>query len=298
MPAATVLRDAPVEILTAPSPEATMNMPTTHTTTSSDGIRIGYRRTGDGPPLVLVHGGTADHTRWRTVTSDLEQWASVYAMDRRGRGGSGDATDYAIEQEFADVAAVVRTAAESAGGPVDLVGHSFGAVCALGGARLAPDAVRRLVLYEPPIGPAAATVAHDLVARLEELLAQGKREELLVTFFREEVRVPPDELEMLRSLPAWPARIAAAHTLPRELRAVTTFDPDADWFAPVTTPTLLLLGGDSPAAVAGGTDLVARALPDARIEIMPGQQHLAMDTAPAVFTRLVRDFVAGARQQS
>jgi pimeloyl-ACP methyl ester carboxylesterase len=263
---------------------------------SADGTSIAYWRSGEGPPLVLVHGGTADHTRWRTVLPTLEQHATVCAMDRRGRGGSGDRGDYTIEREFDDVAAVVNDVAGRTGGPVDLFGHSFGAVCALGGARQAADQVRRLALYEPPIGPTAATVADDVVARLEELLAHGQREELLVTFFREEVRMPPEEIEVLRGLPAWQARLAAAHTLPRELRAVISFDPSGDWFAGVTAPTLLLLGGDSPQPVAEATRMVQRALPDARIEEMPGQQHVAMDTAPELVTQLVQDFLTGAGQ--
>jgi pimeloyl-ACP methyl ester carboxylesterase len=267
---------------------------------SADGTSIAYWSSGEGPPLVLVHGGTADHTRWRTVLPVLEQQATVYAMDRRGRGGSGgsggsgEGGDYSIEREFDDVAAVVNDIAGRTGGPVDLFGHSFGAVCALGGARQAADRVRRLVLYEPPIGPTAATVADEVVTRLEELLAHGRREELLVTFFREEVRMPPEEIELLRGLPAWQARLAAAHTLPRELRAVISFDPSDDWFAGVTAPTLLLLGGDSPKPVVEATRMVHRALPDARIEDLPGQQHVAMDTAPELVTQLVQDFLAGA----
>ncbi len=263
---------------------------------SADGTEIAYWHSGAGPPLVLVHGGTADHTRWRTVLPVLAQQASVYAMDRRGRGGSGDRDDYTVEREFDDVAAVVREVAGRTGGPVDLLGHSYGAVCALGGARQAAGAVRRLVLYEPPIGPAAATVAGDVVSRLEELLAQGRRDDLLVTFFREEVRMTPAELETLRGLPAWQARLAAAHTLPRELRTVTTFDPPAGWFADIAAPTLLLLGGDSPEPVAAATRMVQRALPDARIVQLPGQQHVAIDTAPELFTHLVLDFLAGAGQ--
>ncbi|HEX6511267.1 MAG TPA: alpha/beta fold hydrolase, partial [Chloroflexota bacterium] len=84
--------------------------------TSRDGTEIACWRSGDGPPLVLVHGTTADHTRWRTVLEPLAQRFSVYAMDRRGRGSSGDALEYALEAEFEDVAAVV----DALPGPVTL----------------------------------------------------------------------------------------------------------------------------------------------------------------------------------
>ena len=76
------------------------------TATSRDGTRIAFWRSGGGPPLLLVHGVIADHTTtWRYVLPSLEQRFSVYAMDRRGRGGSGDAERYALAREAEDVAA-------------------------------------------------------------------------------------------------------------------------------------------------------------------------------------------------
>ena len=71
-------------------------------------------------------------------------WAAADA------GGSGDADSYEIRHEFADVTAVVDAAAEARRAPVDLLGHSYGGICALEVTRLSKN-VRRLVLYEPPV---------------------------------------------------------------------------------------------------------------------------------------------------
>src|SRR5687768_11532650 len=92
---------------------------------SRDGTAIAYWTSGEGPPLVLVHGTTADHTRWRPLLPYLEPHATVHALDRRGRGASGDAPDYGVAREFEDVAAVVDAVAEAAGSAVDVLGHSF-----------------------------------------------------------------------------------------------------------------------------------------------------------------------------
>lgn len=54
------------------------------------------------------------------MLSALEERFTVYAVDRRGRGASGDAADYAIEREYEDVATVVDAIDE----PVNLLGHS------------------------------------------------------------------------------------------------------------------------------------------------------------------------------
>jgi pimeloyl-ACP methyl ester carboxylesterase len=112
--------------------------------TSPDGTRIAYYRSGAGAPLILVPGtGAANPVAWTAVLPALEAHFSVYAVDRRGHGESGDSPTYAIEREFEDIAAVV----DSIGGPVNLLGHSFGGLCALEAALLTPN-LRKLVLYE------------------------------------------------------------------------------------------------------------------------------------------------------
>src|SRR5438046_10662271 len=97
------------------------------TVKSKDGTAIAFERTGQGPPMLLVHGGTADHTRWAPLLPKLNQHFTVCAVDRRGRGGSGDAPSYAHAREFEDLAAVI----DSLGAPVTVLGHSFGDLCAL-----------------------------------------------------------------------------------------------------------------------------------------------------------------------
>ena len=71
---------------------------------SEDGTPIAVWRSGEGPPLVLIHGAAADHNRWAPVLPALEERFTVFAVDRRGRGRSGDAPDYALEREYEDAA--------------------------------------------------------------------------------------------------------------------------------------------------------------------------------------------------
>jgi pimeloyl-ACP methyl ester carboxylesterase len=256
------------------------------TTISPDGTTVAHRRSGQGRPLVLVHGTTADHTRWRTVLPLLEPHATLFAVDRRGRGASGDAAQYAIEREFADVAAVVDAVAD-AHGPVDLLGHSFGALCALEAALLTRS-VRRLVLYEPPVLAPPRSGTDD---RLRALLAEDRGAEVVETFFREIVGMPRDQLDLIRSLPSWPARVAAAHTVLRERLVDPPYRFDPARFAALGVPTLLLGGADSPPFVQESTHAVAAAIPGSRVVRLEGQQHVAMDSAPELFAATVLDFL-------
>jgi pimeloyl-ACP methyl ester carboxylesterase len=245
------------------------------TTTSRDGTHIAFWRSGSGPPLILVHGTTADHTRWARLLPAFEPRFTVCAMDRRGRGGSGDGPVYAVEREFEDVAAVI----EAVGEPVVLLGHSYGAIASLEASRLTPH-VRRLILYEPPIPVGAAVYPPGVPERIQTLVDAGDLEAGLEVFFREVVRMPDSEFEVFRTLPAWEGRVRLAPTIPRELTIERGYRLEPSRFADFSIPTLLLLGGESPAVFRQAVDVVGAALDTSWIVVMPGQRHVAMDAAP------------------
>ena len=253
---------------------------------SRDGTGIACFESGSGPPLVLVHGTTADHNRWVPILGALEKRFTVCAIDRRGRGASEDAADYAIERELEDVVAVV----DGIGGPVDLLGHSYGAICSAEAALLARN-VRKLILYEPlptgvPLYPAG------VVERLEARLDAGDRAGVVETFMLEIVRMPEAQLERMKASPVWQARVAAAHTIVRELRAHRGYAFVAEKFRGLRTPTLLLLGGASPAFFGAAIDAAHAAIHGSRVVVLPGQQHVAIDMAPDLFAREVLAFLA------
>ena len=263
---------------------------------SRDGTEIAVWTSGHGPPLVLVHGAVADHTRWRPLLPHLEPHVTVHAMDRRGRGASGDAPGYAIEREFEDVAAVVDAVADASGSAADLYGHSFGGLCAFGGATLTAG-IGRLVLYEgwPPADARARELPPGVGGRLDALLAEGNRDAVVETMFREVVLMPEAEITALRAQPAWPARVAAAPTIVRELRAIPQVSFDPGQAARITVPTLLLTGSDSDDPFAADLATVAAALPDARIGVLDGQRHVADILAPELFAQRLLAFLGERR---
>jgi pimeloyl-ACP methyl ester carboxylesterase len=163
--------------------------------TSRDGARISYVCYGDGPPLVLVHGGFSDHeTNWDFVKPLLQDRFTVYAVARRGRGQT-DATDgHTLRAEAEDVAAVVR----SVDSPVFVLGHSYGAHCALGAAALVLESVAKLVLYEPP-WPSAMNA--EAVAHLEQIAESENWNELVATFMTDILLIAPEEVKEIQGHP-------------------------------------------------------------------------------------------------
>jgi pimeloyl-ACP methyl ester carboxylesterase len=259
-----------------------------HAIRSEDGTPIRYFRRGHGPAILLIHGTAADHSRWAPVVPSLQRHFTVYAMDRRGRGGSGDAATYRRDDEFADVAAVVEAIG---GAPVDVVGHSYGGICAMESV-FRNASIRRLVLYEPPIAVlGGGDRASDAIANVRRLIAAGDREGALEYFYGRIAQIPPRALTAMRALPDWDKQVKAVHTVLRELEAMARYELRPERFRSWSIPTLLLLGGESPPVYRAGIERMQTMLPGSTIAVLEGQGHLAMKTAPRLFVREVVEFL-------
>ena len=98
-------------------------------------------------------------------------------------------------------------------------------------------------------------------------------------------------MEQLRAAPTWPVRVAAAHTVAREVRAEEAYVLEPERFRDVAAPALLLLGGESPGWAREGTERIREALPDARVAVLPGEGHAAIMTAPELVADEVTRFL-------
>jgi pimeloyl-ACP methyl ester carboxylesterase len=256
------------------------------TTVSPDGTPIACWRSGQGPALVLVHGTPQDHTGWNPVLPALTAHFTCYAMDRRGRAGSGDSPTYAIEREFEDVAAVV----DNIGEPAHLLGHSYGALCALEAALLTPN-LAKLVLYEPPLVVDAARFPPGFIAELEGLIAEGRRDETVARFFEVMLERSPQDIERMRGQPTWATRVAGAHTFAREAAIEDRYQFEPGRFAELQTPTLLLQGEVTQPFLKTAIQMVHAALPNSQVVELPGQGHNAIGAAPDLFSTEVLRFL-------
>ena len=261
--------------------------------TSPDGTRIGASRVGQGPPLVVLHGIAADAGRFaRSAPPRLDEHFTVYAMDRRGRGASGDAPRYDFAREAEDLVAMVDAVATANGVPeVFVLGHSFGGLVAIDALPLT-SRIGKLVVYEP-YAPEVPSPAPSPTTRAYMAMAEARDDEALVTkFLSEIVRMPPEDVARLRAHASWTARVATAKTIPREMAAAETYCFEPARFAGNRAPICMLLGGESPAFLKDATARLAAGLPGAEVVTLAGQQHIAMDTAPALFLEAVRTALA------
>src|SRR5512132_645909 len=148
------------------------------TVTSRDGTTLAYDRLGDGPPVVLISGGSVD----RTSNAGLaEQLADSH------RGDSGDTPPYAIQREVEDIAAVI----EAAGGSAHLYGSSSGAGLAMDAAAAGLPIVK-LALWEPPYNVnGRPDLPADTASVYRELVEAGRRGDAAAYFMAKVVGMPP-----------------------------------------------------------------------------------------------------------
>ncbi len=252
--------------------------------TSADGTRIALEQLGDGPrTLITVPGGAHGRRVWAGVARDLDGVFAVWAMDRRGRGDSGDTEPYSFDREHEDLRAV----AGAFGPDVVVAAHSSGAVCLLGAAVHGLPA-RALVVYEPPWPLAGRVPTTDALDEMDAHLAAGDREAVLETALRRLVELPPAAIEAIRAAPGWAERVRHAHTWPREGRELDRMLPGAGPLATIGTPTLVLRGELSPDHLRASTTAVAEALPHAEVVELAGQGHGALQTAPGLVADALR----------
>jgi len=260
------------------------------TVTSADGTTIHSRCHGAGRALVIVSGALFASELWLRVVPLIGKQRRAVVVDRRGRGQSGNQLPYSATREIEDLLAVL----EGVDGPVDLLGHSSGAILALQVAQHCPANLERLIAYEPPVFfDAADRIAADLPERLEALVAAGQPEAAVETFLREGPRVPEAELPGRKAGPAWAPMVQElGHTVPYDAHVQRSYSAAPSELARIRIRTLMLLGGASPPRMRSGTETIAARLPNASLKELAGQQHMAMLSAPALFADAVNEFLA------
>jgi pimeloyl-ACP methyl ester carboxylesterase len=283
-----------------PSPEPAFRPDPSRLVASPDGVPIALFEAGlqaresARPSLVLVHGTTADHTTFRAVAPILGRQRHLVAIDRRGRGSSGDALDtagYSIEREYDDLAAVAHTVATLDGRPVDVLGHSYGGRIALGAARRT-ELIRRVIVYEgAPSVPRLPYRPVGVERRIRAHLAHADGEGALETFFREIVGMDDAGIAAYRANPVWPIRAAAAGTILRELDAEASSAASLEALGPVAVPVLLVLGSASREPFAAATDALRERLPNVRVATIEGAAHAAHHSHVDAFATAVESFL-------
>jgi 3-oxoadipate enol-lactonase len=254
---------------------------------STRAARLHYEETGDGPPLLLIAGIPAIASDWRPLAEALGDARRVIAYDNRGSGESDTPPGPYTTAELADDAAALLDALDAS--PADVLGMSMGGMIAQELALRHPDSVSRLVLggthaarrtaVRPPKEASRAFAAElDWAERMRRLSPFAFTEQIdgdLLERFIEKKSADVQSEEGYR------AQIAAA------------LEHDAsDRLADIRHETLVVTGDDDRVIPAANSELLARAIPNARLAVIPGAGHLFFVERPAETLAELRAFLA------
>jgi pimeloyl-ACP methyl ester carboxylesterase len=239
-----------------------------------DGARIWFQTFGSGPPVILLHGGLADSRYWGDQVPALARAGyRVILIDSRGHGRSSrDNRPFTYELMASDVVAVmdrlgVRKAA--------VVGWSDGAIIGLVMALRHPERLTKVFAFAANMDPSG--VKPDV--------------ERNPTFARFEARAARD-YAALSPTPRGYADFAKA------IARMWATEPNytAADLARIRTPVAIADGDHDEAIKREHTEYLARAIPGAKLVILPGASHFAMLQRPAAFNAALLAFLRSGPQ--
>lgn len=241
---------------------------------SADGTKIAFERTGEGPALIIIGGALNSRRSADMLVPRLAPHFTVYAYDRRGRGGSSDTLPYSPGCEVEDLKALIA----AAGGSAYAYGHSSGAILALEAAA-AGAAISKLAVYEPPYltGHDPKESWEDFRDRVQSALDEGDREGAVELFIR---HTGAEFDEAIKTMPWWSALLGVAHTLPYDL-TLTGDGSVPETLSSIQVPTLGIYGGASPPWAGNAINAVAAVVPGMKKTQLEGQNHAVADDAVA-----------------
>lgn len=250
----------------------------------ANGLEIAYERVGQGPPLVLVHGGAVDSRMWRPQLAALADEFTVVAWDEPGAGRSSDVpADFGLADYAHCLAALIEALAL---GRAHVAGLSWGGTLAVELYRHHPELVATLILADTYAGWKGSLPEDEVYARVEgtlRMLAAPDEELAHPNLFAGD---PPAEFVPLLKEMAVDVRRESLRT---EVLVMAEAD-QRDLLPRIAVPTLLIWGEQdarSPLSVARQFE---QAILDTKLVVIRTCGHVSNLERPEEFNDAVRAF--------
>jgi 3-oxoadipate enol-lactonase len=265
-------------------------------TLTIDGTDIYYERRGAGEPLLLIQGLGGNSLHWGDgFLGALEDTFELVLYDHRGAGRSGELEGECTIARLAEDAVAVLDALEI--GSAHVVGISMGGMVAQELVLTHPERVRTLTLgCSFPGGPEAKMTDMEVVGLIAEAVLSGDGERAIRVGYEimiaPEFAADPANYEVYSKVAElYPAPIP---TLMAQLSAIVGHDTSGR-LAEIEVPTLVVHGTADRLLESVNGELLARLIPDARLELLEGAGHMFFWEQPERSAKLVREHVAAAR---
>jgi pimeloyl-ACP methyl ester carboxylesterase len=262
---------------------------------SQDGTVIGYKSTGQGPGVIVLHGALSSSDDFTHFAQELADSFTVHVVDRRGRRMSGpQGNEYSIRKECEDL-----TAVQEATGATFLFGHSFGGLVALETARM-NNLFTKIALYEPGVS-IEGSIPTTWLPNYEKTLNKNDTYGAFAIFIR-----AFGPVKSIKLMPIWYLKLILRivlrkdhwkhmeRLLPESLnehKEVGRLDSTFRNYSSIYADTLLIAGGKSPEYERNTMRVLDQTMPNTKTLVLPNLSHLAPDNrnSPAVVGQQVKD---------
>jgi pimeloyl-ACP methyl ester carboxylesterase len=252
------------------------------TRASLNGIEIDYQASGSGPAVLLSHGYSATRRMWDAQHAALGEQHRVISWSMRGHGETespADPAQYSADLTVRDMRALLgHLGVERA----VIGGLSLGGYVSLAFYLAHPEMVRALVICDSGPGYRNAEARAAWNARAQERAADLETKGLEALAGRSrEMREAMGHHRSAQGLAH-----AARGMLAQEGSEVI------DGLGSIKVPTLIVVG-DQDQPFLAPCEYMAKKIPGARLEVIPGAGHSSNLDQPAIFNRVLSDFLQG-----
>ncbi|NGP75126.1 alpha/beta hydrolase [Balneolaceae bacterium YR4-1] len=255
-----------------------------------NGVTLNYIETGEGEPIIFVHGTLGDYRTWTEQIGPFSNNYQVIAYSRRYHFPNPwpqDSSNFSVTIHAKDLVEFIKHLKLK---QVHLVGHSFGAFAALLATRNYPELIQSLILGEPPVMPLLETSSEgDPNLQVREAFIRGETEEAIRQFIN--IVLGEGAYEKL------PKTIRAnmmdnSRELEGAMKEENLFAPfSCEDAGKVNVPTLLIDGELSPEVFGLINDTLERCLPNSKRIVIPSASHGFVYENPQDFNEEVIRFL-------
>ncbi len=260
-------------------------------TTKINGIEFNYKVTGNGTPLVLIHGHPFDHTMWYPQVVDFSDSYQVITPDLRGYGKSGMPLN--ADTKFEDYATDILRLMDFLNiESFHLAGLSMGGQIIMEIFRQAPDRIKSLIFADTFAGLDTSEVKqgrYDTATRLENKGMDAYADEVIFKMIKpSHVSSMPDVAEHIIKMMKATLPIGAATALRARAERINYL---TDVLPKINIPSLVIVGRDDEYTPVAKAEELQENLINCKLLIIEDAGHMPNLEHPDAFNKAVLDFL-------